>query len=52
MKGFEKSVREPPFRLFDGVQDSHQLALPRGRRNVIGHVLIEHNQARGVALLR
>jgi hypothetical protein len=44
MKGFEKSV-------FDGVQDSHELPLPRRRRNVIGYVLIEHDQSRGVALL-
>ena len=34
------------------MQDTHQLALPCGWWNVIGHVLIEHDQPSGISLLR
>ena len=36
--------------LFDGVQQAEELALAGGRRDVVGHVLVEDDQARRVAL--
>ena len=37
-------------RLLDGVQHAHELALPRGGRDVIAHIVVEDDQAGGVAL--
>src|ERR1019366_5388762 len=51
-EGLGKIRARAPFRLLDGVQDTHQLALPGGWRDVIGHVLIEDDQSRGIPLLR
>ena len=42
----------PDLGLLDGVQQAEKLPLPRGRRDVILHVLIEDDQPGGVALAR
>ena len=50
--GLAKSVCVPTLAVLDGVQQAEQLALARGGRDVILHVLVENDQPGGVALVR
>ena len=49
--GLAKSVRAPGSRLFDGVQQPRELALPARGRHVVPDLVVENDDARGIALL-
>ena len=50
MNGLAKSVRVALLGLLDGVQQAEDLALARGGRHVIDDILVEYDEAGGVAL--
>ena len=50
--GLAKSVRVPGSACSMACSSRHELALARGGRHVVAHVVVEDDQAGGVALLR
>ena len=50
-KGLGKVCTLPWLRFFDGMQNTMQLALAGRRWHIVAHLVVEHDEAHGVALL-
>ena len=51
-EGFGEVGARAAFGMFDGVEEAHQLALAGGGRDVVFNLVVEDDEAGGVALLR